>query len=451
MRNTYECVVTNGLVVYPEKTVRADIGIAQGTIKILASPGTIHAKKIVDAGGCYVLPGVVDPHIHPVYLDDMADSSKAGAFGGVTTLIHYAYAKPGQSLAQTIKKYIREGEATSFTDFALHGGLFKTLEQSEEIPEAFKLGVTSFKMFMAYAKLGWMTDDYALVKAMDIIGRMGGMAFVHAENGLAIDYIQDKLLAEKADLAEHFQETSPALAEAEGIFRAVYLGTLMNCPVYIPHISSAEAIEVVRFLKSKGRRIYAETCPQYLTLTWKELKSRGPLGKVGPSIKTKADQDALWRAIQDRIIDSIGSDHAPKSKKIDDDFFQAPYGSPEVETTLPLVWDRGVNTGIITPNDVARLLAENPARIMGLYPKKGRLDTGADADLVVFDPAEPWVISQNNQHSNAPYTLFEGKAILGRVRAVLSKGVLIVTGPQFLGEAGKGEFLPSRTDSAKRR
>jgi dihydropyrimidinase len=439
---THEMLVSGGLVVYPEKTVRADVAVDGQRIAAVAPPGELAAKRTVAAEGCFVLPGVIDPHAHPVYLDDIASLSRSAAFGGVTTVVHYAYAKPGQSLLAELKKMRAEGEAGSCTDFALHGGLFETGKQAEEIPQAFGLGVTSFKMFMAYAKLGWMTDDYAMAKAMDLIGRNGGLACIHAETGLAIDYIQDRLLAEKADFAERFLETSPDVAEAEGIFRAVSIGRLMGCPVYIPHVSSSEGLATVRFLRERGARVYAETCPQYLGLTWEELKGRGALGKVGPAIKTEADRRALWEGTRQGVLNTIGSDHAPKPKTVEEDFFKAAYGSPEVETMLPVVWHYGVNSGWITPNQVAALLAENSARILGLAGK-GRLEPGADADLVVFDPAEAWTVTASRQHSKATYSLFEGKRLVGRVRKVLAGGRLIVDGEEFLGKAGQGRFLPT--------
>jgi dihydropyrimidinase len=405
---------------------------------------------VIDARGCCVLPGLIDPHTHPVYLDDIGDLAITAAHGGVTTVIHYAYAKPGQSLVKVIESWKEEGERSSCIDFALHGGLFETLKQADEIPEAFDLGVSSFKVFMAYAKLGWMTDDYAMAKCMDRVGRLGGMVAVHAETGLAIDYIMDRMLAEKADFAERFLETSPDIAEAEGMFRAIHIGRLMRCPVYIPHISSAEGIKVMDFLKGRGIHVYAETCPQYLGLTWEALKSRGPLGKVGPSIKTEEDRLALWRAVREGVIDTIGSDHAPKDKKVDDDFFDAPYGSPEVETMLPVVWHFGVNTGCITANEIASLLSERTARIMGLFPQKGRLDIGSDADMVVFDPSERWTVSRENQHSNATYTLFEGMDLVGRVKIVLSRGEPVVEGGDFVGKAGDGHFLSTRAGQWRR-
>jgi dihydropyrimidinase len=446
----YEVVVRGGLAVYPEQTLRADIGIQEGVIREVSTEAALQGKRMIDARGCYVLPGLIDPHTHPVYLDDIGGLAVTAVHGGVTTVIHYAYAKPGQSLMKVIESWKEEGERSSCIDFALHGGLFETLKQADEIPEAFGLGVSSFKVFMAYAKLGWMTDDYAMAKCMDLVGRLGGMVAVHAETGLAIDYIMDRMLEEKADFAERFLETSPDIAEAEGMFRAIHIGRLMHCPVYIPHISSAEGIEVMGFLKARGIHVYAETCPQYLGLTWEALKSRGPLGKVGPSIKTEDDRLALWRAVRDGVIDTIGSDHAPKDKKVDDDFFDAPYGSPEVETMLPVVWHLGVNTGRITPNDIASLLSERTARIMGLFPRKGRLDVGSDADMVVFDPSERWTVTRDNQHSNATYTLFEGTDLLGRVNVVLSRGKQVVDGADFLGKAGDGHFLPTRAGQWRR-
>jgi dihydropyrimidinase len=444
MAEKIDLVIRHGMLVYPEKTLFGDIGISGGKIAKIGKPGKLRGAQIIDAEGRYVFPGLIDPHTHPVYLDNLEGLAHTAAWGGITTVIHYAYAKPGQSQLQIIKDWKKEAGETSCIDFALHGGFFETLKQAGELPECFKEGVTSYKMFMAYAKLGWMTDDYALTRAMEIISRLGGMASVHAENGLAIDYIQDKLLAENADFAARFLETSPDLAEAEAVFRAVYLGRLTKCPVYIPHVSSKETVDVMRFLRAKGVKVFFETCPQYLALTWDKLKKLGPLGKVGPAIKTQEDQDALWAAVREGLFDTFGSDHAPKDKKTGDDFFKAAYGSPQVETMLSVIWHEGVNRGRIGPNDIVRLFAENTARIMGLFPRKGRLGIGADGDIVIFDPRENWKISAAGQHSHCAYTLFEGKEILGRVKTVISRGEPVINEGEFTGSKTHGKFLPTR-------
>ena len=440
----HDLVIKNGLLVYPHGTVHGDCAVADGKIVEIGAAGTLQADRVIDASDRYVLPGIIDPHVHPVYMDKIGDCSRTAAFGGVTTMMHYAYARPGNSLCEKIEEFRHEGLGASCTDFALHGGLFETMKQADEIPRAFEMGVTSFKVFMSYAKLGWMTDDYAMCKVMDRVGKLGGLVAVHAETGLAIDYIQDQLLEEKADFAERFLETSPDLAEAEGIFRCVSIGRMMNCPVYIPHISSSRGIEAAKYLKSQGYKMYAETCPQYLTLTWDELKKKGPLGKVGPSIKTDHDRTVLWNSIHDGHFDTIGSDHAPKDKKESDDFFDAPYGSPEIETMLPMIWHFGVNSGLITPSVLVRIMSENVARVFGLFPEKGGLYQGSDADIVIFNPFETWTVSQDNQHSNASYTLFEGKEITGRVEKVLSRGDIIVDGDDFQGKGGRARFLPTR-------
>jgi dihydropyrimidinase len=400
------------------------------------------ATETIDASGKLVLPGIIDVHTHPVYVDDPGDMSVLAAFGGVTTLIHYAYARPGMKLTETIQEFKDECQRKSLLDFGMHGGIFDAPSQVKEIPEAMEMGVASFKFFMTYAKLKWMTDDYYLAAAMDLLAQNGGLAIVHAESALAIDYLEDKYLKSGEAQKDVFLKTRPDGLEAEAIFRALSIAEVMACPVYIAHVSAGRGIPPIRRAKDDGRTVYAETCPQYLTLTDDEVRTKGPLAKIGPPLRTRKDNEALWKAVQEGIIDVIASDHAPKEKHADDDFFEAPFGSPSCETLLTVSHDEGVNKGKIDLCCLVRVLTENPARVFGLFPKKGAIQKGSDADLVLFDPNARFVISQETQHSNAPYTLYEGRSCLGAPILSMQRGRVILEGGQLRTEPGSARFLP---------
>ncbi len=445
----HDLLVRGGWAVTAAGVVRADVAISGGVIAAVGAKLDGTAERTIDASGCYVLPGILDVHTHPVYLDDLYGLSVAAAHGGVTTLIHYAYAKPGAGLVETIRRFREEGEDRSVLDFALHAGLFDPKNQSHEIPAAIGEGVTSFKMFMTYAKLGWMTDDYQLMRTLDIVARAGGMGMVHAENGLATDYLQDRVLEEGRDPKEAFVETRPAILEAEAIHRAIAIARVAGCPLYIPHMTAAAGIDVVAAARAAGRRVYAETCPQYLTLTHEDLLRLGPLLKIGPPLRGEDDRTALWRGLSDGVIDTIASDHAPKEKRIDDDFFDAPYGSPQVETMLALVHDEGIRVGRIDWSRLVRVLCENPARIFGLYPKKGTLQPGSDGDLAIFDPTTEWTIERANQHSRAPYTPYEGRPCVGRAIASIQRGAVVVEGGVLVARPGAGRFHATAAGQAE--
>jgi dihydropyrimidinase len=437
----FDYVLQNGTLLYPEKTKKGSLGVKNEKLFLLSSVKGIQAKEIIDASGCYILPGLIDAHTHPVYTDDLEYIACTAAFGGVTTMIHYITVKAGHNPAQVLKTAIHDGEKKSSLDFAIHAALCDTLSQAEEIPRIMKLGISSFKMFTAYKKQNMMTDDYALAKAMDMIAALNGMASIHAENGMVIDYLEEKLRSSRKDMCTHFLDTSPSLLDREAFFRVMSIATLFNCPLYLPHVSSKKALEALKIFRSEGIRFFAETCPHYLVFTWQELQQQGPLGKIRPPVKNQEDREALWNEIGSGLIHTIGSDHAPKVKKREYDFDASPYGAPGVETILPLLWELGVNGKKISPNKIVELAAENPAKIFGLYPAKGRLETGADADLVVFNPNHRWIISQQNQHSNAGYTLYEGMECNGKVDKVFSRGKLIVDNDRYLGKAGWGKFL----------
>ena len=445
MAKSFNYLIRKGLVVTGSGIRKADVGI-RGEKIVAVRPGLSEkeANRVIDASGKYVMPGVIDVHVHPVYEDDIGGLSLTAAHGGTTTLVHFAYAKPGMKLVDTIRQYQEEGLQKSYLDFGIHGTLFDPSSQIEEIPKAFDLGVSSFKMFMTYAKLKWMTDDYHLTAAMDIIAGCGGLAMVHAENGLVTDYLEDRSLKRGEDQKKVFLKTRPDLLEAEAIFRALSIATVTRCPVYIVHLSTARGVIPIQQAKAEGRKVYVETCPQYLTMTDARLQKVGPLAKIGPPLRTEKDRVALWKAIRKGIVDVVASDHAPKAKRREDPFFEAPYGSPQAETMLTVTYDEGVNRGRVKANDLVQLFSENPAKIFGLYPKKGVIQKGSDADLVIFDPKCTHTIRHEDQHSGAPYTLYEGRRCLGKPILTIQRGKILVEDGEMKGKPGEGRFLPTQ-------
>jgi dihydropyrimidinase len=450
MAKKYDLLIQGGLVVTGFGIRKADVGIkGEQILSVESGLPTEEASQVIDATGKYVMPGVIDVHVHPVYEDDMGGLSLTAAYGGTTTLIHFAYAKPGMKLIDTIKKYQGEGTQSSYLDFGIHGALFDPPSQIEEISKAFDLGVTSFKMFMTYAKLKWMTDDYHLTAAMDMIAESGGLAMVHAESGLVTDYLEDRSLKRGEDPKEVFLKTRPDYLEAEAIFRAISIAAVTHCPLYVVHLSAARGIAPIQQARAEGQVVYAETCPQYLTLTDSELQELGPLAKIGPPLRTEKDRLALWEAVQKGMIDVVASDHAPKAKKKDDPFFEAPFGSPQAETMLTITYAEGVNTGRIGPCKLVQLLCENPAKIFGLYPQKGVIQKGSNADLVIFDPNQLHTIQSQTQHSGAPYTLYEGRKCLGKPVLTMQRGKILVEDGEMKGRPGEGKFLATKIKKIK--
>ncbi len=441
----YDAVICKGRIVTASGMRRADIGITgEEIVAVEPKLSEKEANKVINASGMYVMPGVIDVHVHPVYEDDMGGASITAAYGGTTTLIHFAYAKPGMKLIDTIKNYQEEGLQKSYLDFGIHGALFDASCQIQEIPKAFDLGVTSFKMFMTYAKLKWMTDDYQLTAAMDCIAECGGLAMVHAEDGLVTDYLEDRSLKRGEDQKKAFLKTRPDYLEADAIFRALSIASITHCPLYIVHLSTGRSIIPIQQAREEGQVFYAETCPQYLTMTDATLQKLGPLAKIGPPLRTEKDRLALWKAIQKGVIDVVASDHAPKAKKIADPFFEAPYGSSQSETMLTVTYDEGVNKGRIKLNQLVQVFSENPAKIFGLYPKKGCIQKGSDADVVVFDPNHRHTLSQSTQHSGAPYTLYEGRRCLGKPIVTMQRGKILIQDGELKGKPGEGKFLPTK-------
>ncbi len=276
-----------------------------------------------------------------------------------------------------------------------------------------------------------------------MLAERGGMAMIHAENGGAIDYLEDKYLKGPNASAKLFNTSRPAALEEEAIFRAIRLAEVVDCPLYIAHVTSARAVSLIRREQAAGRKLFAETCPQYLTLTQKIIEERGALAKIGPPIRSSADRDALWVGLRDGALQVVSSDHAAKAKDMDGDFLSQGFGSPQMETLLPLVHDGGVNRGRISLVRMAQVLCENPARIFGLYPRKGTIAVGSDADLVILDPDRQFTIRAENQHSKVGYTLYEGRTVLGWPESSFQRGRRVLWQGQVVAPVGEAQFLPT--------
>jgi dihydropyrimidinase len=449
MDYSYDLLLTGGIVVTGAGMRRADVGVRGETIAAVepSIPRTT-AHQVIDVTGKYILPGVIDAHVHPVYEDDIEHCSRVAAYGGTTTLLHFISARTGESLLQQVEAALKDGEARSLLDFGIHGGMFDAPRQVAEIPQVMELGIRTFKFFLTYVKLGWSTDDYQLTRAMDMLAQLGGMAIVHSENGGAIDYLEDKYFtpeyAGKHGWKEAFRISRPAVLEEEAIFRVICLAEVTGCPVYIPHVTTARSLRPLRLALAEGKPVFAETCIHYLTLTEDILDEYGAQAKVGPALRSASDRAALWDALRDGTLHTVASDHAPKVKSKHGDFLKQPYGTPQSEILLPLTYDEGVNHGHISLVRLVQVLCENPARIFGLYPRKGTIAVGSDADMVVFDPAREWTIRAENLHSRAGYTLYEGRTVLGWPEMSFQRGHRILWQGEVLAAPGQGHFLPVR-------
>ncbi len=444
-----DLLITNGLVVANGAITRADIGIRGEKIAAVAPPSTLNAPRVIDASNKYIFPGIIDAHVHPIYLDDKYDTSVSAAFGGVTTMIHYAYVKPNEKIIPTLEKFRDDGLSNSLLDFGMHAGLFDVEHQIQDVPAALQVGVTTFKVFMTYAKLKWMTDDYWMTALMDVVGQERGLVHVHCENGLATDYLEDKYNRAGLDSKKMFTAMRPALLEAEATNRAISIAQVMNCAVYIVHNSAAENLEPLRRAKQNGWRVIGETCPHYLALTDETTQTLGALAKIGPPLRSARDNEAMWQGLREGTITTIGSDHAPKEKLAD--FFESQYGAPHIETMLPICYDLAVNHGKLGMGKQEALplliaaMSETPAKTFGLYPQKGALQVGSDADLVIFDPNKTWKISNANQHSQAGFTLYENRTVTGAVELTMQRGRVLVENGEVRAERGHARFLKTNT------
>lgn len=462
-------VVRGGLVVSGKGITRADVLVGDGVIQ--KAGGNLEASKVIDASGKYVLPGIIDAHCHPVYADKMDTFSLSAAYGGVTTIIPFfgnlaAWGTTGKT-SEIMKKMIEEGERISYLDFAIHAAFVAEDDVRAEIPELIKMGIPSFKMYMTYPRRGMMMPDDKVLEAMAVTAGEGGLAMVHAENGYGIDYLVDKFTAEGKVSREYFMPSQPNILEVDAVQRAATYAGITDCPLYYVHLSAREMPGIIARMKQEGWRIYGETCPQYLSLTNQAVLERGALGKVGPPLREKEDNEAIWQGVASHAIDTVGSDScgikaeqkewggasrdfitSPGARPGTGNIFEARFGAPSVEPMLQVLYHDGVNCGRITLPRLVQTMCENPAKIFGLYPKKGVIQEGSDADIVVFDPSVPCTISAERMHGNADFTLFEGKEVMGVTVFSMQRGEVIIEDGQLKRKQGSAKFLTGNRDLA---
>ena len=451
--STKTTAIKGGILVSGRDMRRADVFLSDGRIEAVEPGGSQRtADTVIDAAGKFVLPGIIDAHIHPVYADRIDTLSKAAAAGGITTVIAYIGAVKawGQSgdLMGAIQDFIEEGENTSIIDFGVHCTLLQNdiSQAAAVIPQLVEKGIVSYKAFMAYAKRGMKLEDDELLHLMEVISANRALLAAHAENGAIIDYLENQFIAAGKEAPEHYVATHPNLSEAEAIFRLLTLASVTGCPIYIPHISAQESLDVVRWFKKRGvPEIYTETCPHYLTLVEDELKSRGSLAKMSPPLRTADDVEKLWQAVQEDRIDVIASDTAGHARSANeplrDKIFNAPYGIPGIDTLFKIVYDEGVNRGRVTLPRLVEVLSEQPAKIFGLYPRKGAIDEGSDADIVILDPAMPFTIPEQNPFLKVDYNMFAGRKGLGAPTMVMQRGRVLMQKGKLQAQAGQGEYL----------
>jgi dihydropyrimidinase len=442
-QHRFDTAVVGGLVADSSSVQRLEIGISGGAIA--AREATIDAsdaERVIDATGCYVLPGAIDPHFHPQYGDNLETGSVAAAYGGITTLLAFVYAYPGLELGQAVDEFLAADGSRSVLDYAIHLGVVNPAETVEQIPDSAARGVRSFKFFLAYRKRGMMIDDDQFMRAMELVAQTGSITMVHAENGLAIDYLENKLLAAGKTGVEFFEPSRPKPLEYEAVFRAIHLAEVAECPLYLVHQTTAEGADLVAQARARGRFVIGETCPQYLLWTNDDLVRYGPVGVLAPPYRTVEDQDRLWQALAAGEISTIGSDHAPHDKRALDNVFSVPVGTAQVETMLPLMFDRGVNAGRLTIQRLVAAMCENPARAFGLFPRKGSLQPGSDADLVIIDPKLATDIRAEGLHSSMRYpSIYEGWQTLGRPVHTLQRGRDVLVDGTVVAEQGDGLYL----------
>ncbi len=457
----FDLIVRNGTVATGADVMRCDIGVRGGRIVALAE-NLPTATTEINAEGLIVTPGGVDSHCHldqPMsdgaqMADDFESGTISAAFGGTTTIIPFACQSRGQSLRSAVDDYHARAHGKPVIDYAFHMIITDPTEKvlKEELPELIADGYTSFKIYMTYDDL--KLSDIQILETMATARRYGGMTMLHAENAECIEWLTNQLIAAGKTAPRYHADSRPPPVEREATHRAITLAEIVGIPVLIVHVSSAEAMEQIQIAQAGGLNVLAETCPQYLFLTAQDLNLEGFEGAkfvCSPPPRDTATQEVIWRGLANGVFQVFSSDHAPfhfegdKGKRLrgnDASFQHIPNGIPGLETRMPLLFSEGVGKGRIDLTQFVALTATNAARIYGLYPRKGSVAIGSDADLAIWDPDRETVIRNANLHHNVDYTPYEGKVVNGWPKYTISRGEVVCAEGKLMAHPGRGEFLP---------
>lgn len=446
-------------IVFKDAVIKDGISTFEGDLAVkgehIAAIGRgLSGKQEIGLKGKWLLPGAIDVHTHmslpfagAVSADDFLTGTRAAAFGGVTTIIDFLSQRPGEGIRESFSRRLSEAEGRAVIDFSFHACIGDWNDRvKEDLPWAFDQGLTSLKVFTAYKKAGLMLDDGEFFEMLEATREVGILPTVHAESGAVIDRMIDRLGAiGQTSMSAHI-DSHPVFTETEAVQRICHLAKAANSPVYIVHLSCGDSVPILRREQRHGTRVLAETCPQYLLLTDELLKSvQGHLFSCTPPLRPYEQPVQLWEGLADGTIQVLATDHCPFNRADKDswngDFRRLPMGLPGVETLLPLTLGKCLEFNV-SPDTIIRSLTSIPARIFGLYPRKGSLLPGADADVIVFNPKSSQRITAETLHGANDYSVFEGWPIQGKPEQTYSHGRLMTDQGKFLGQAGTGRFLP---------
>ncbi len=450
-------LVKHGHVITAVDDYYADIRIVDGVIAEIGRDLSDSNAEVIDAAGRLVIPGGVDPHTHlesfsgiTTTSDDFLTGSRAAAVGGTTTIIDFAKQNKGETLHFAYDKWQEKARQRTCIDYGFHVIVVEMDDaRLAEVPDLVASGVTSVKMYMAY-RGRMMVDDGTLFRTMLAFKANGGLVALHAENGDVIDVLVRQAVAAGNVAPKYHAVTRPPILEAEAVHRAICIAEVAESPVYFVHLSSRQALEELQRGRDRGLPVYAETCPHYLLLDDSRYEAPGFEGAkyvLTPPLRPVEHQTALWKGVRSGDIAVVSTDHCPycfaDQKALGkDDFSKIPNGGPGIENRLALIYNAGVHGGRINANQFVDLVATQPAKIFGLFPRKGTIAIGSDGDLVIFDPQREYVISASTHLMNIDYNMYEGMRVRGSADEVLLRGKPIVRERKYVGQPGDGQYLP---------